>query len=275
MAIRKFFLYNDVVMKNKCILFIDIGNTAIDILLTDFVFKKQEKMPILDKDKIRKTIVEFEKDHKIEGAYIASVNKGCQAFVSRLFDSLAISTHFLDGDTMLSFCKDKGYTVDNTSYLGADLFCGIIAHEEKNGLLILDVGTATKILFLDKDKVFHGACILPGLFSFPEILYQDTSLLGKNPLLDNPPLVSLDTKECISSGAINGQAALLASMSKEILKQYHSEQSQIYLTGGNCSRIETQLHRFGLSNYILDKNLVLKGLARSFGFENYAFLNLE
>jgi type III pantothenate kinase len=254
-------------------LFVDIGNTACDFLATDFqALKKRYKIAVTDFPLISKTMVALFKKYQNTMVYISSVNKPLQQNLFKLLNSRHVDYHLLDSSVMSAFCKKNHYTIPNISILGADLFCDIIAKESPKGRIVVDLGTATKILYLTQDQVFQGGQILPGLYAFPEILYQNTSLLGKNPLMERPHLVSLDTREAISSGAINGQAALI-SKTVEVLREKAGLLSlPVTFTGGNTPLIWEALKTFGLPDAGYDRNLVLEGLARAYGFAGYASL---
>lgn len=242
-------------------LLIDIGNTAIDCLYLTDTEGIYEKHPLLKKDRLIESIISNNLNSPFD-AYLSSVNLEASAFLKAIFDEKKIHYRFLDSKIMEEFSKENGYIIPNVSYLGADLFSDIIAKPNPNGLIIIDLGTATKILYLDKDGLFHGSSILPGIRSFPSALFQNTSLLGKYPLMKDPPLVSLKTEECISSGAILGTAYAIKGMIEEILKK--NPKADIYLTGGDSPFVEDHIHIDG-KNIIKDPYLVLEGIAKAFG----------
>lgn len=54
---------------------------------------------------------------------------------------------------------------DNPASVGADLICACVAthHIYGSPSLVVDMGTATKIMAMDKDGAFFGASIIPGV----------------------------------------------------------------------------------------------------------------
>lgn len=250
---------------NNCHLFLDIGNTAIDCLYinSNESSGKYEKYPLLKKDTLRGSILKHYNEEPFD-VYISSVNLKASAFIRSILDDSQIKYYFLDSRKMVEFSNKYGYTISNISFLGSDLFCDIIAEKNDSGLIIIDLGTATKVLYLDQNNVFHGCSILPGIMSFPKALFNDTSLLGDYPLIENPPIVSLETEECISSGAIYGTCYAVTGLVLKLLEK--NADAKIYLTGGNSYLIEKHL-KIKDKDIIKEPYLVLKGIIKTFGFD--------
>lgn len=251
---------------NNCHLFLDIGNTAIDCLYTNTnsSIATYEKYPLSKKDTLRGSILNHFNEEPFD-VYISSVNLKASSFIRSILDDSMIKYYFLDSRKMVEFCKKYNYDISNISFLGSDLFCDIIAKENKFGLIIIDLGTATKVLYLDSKNTFHGCSILPGIMSFPKSLFNDTSLLGDYPLLENPPIVSLKTEECISSGAIYGTCYAVSGLVSKLLEI--NKDAEIYLTGGNSYLIENKLN-IKDKQIIKEPYLVLKGIIKTFGFDD-------
>lgn len=251
------------------LLFVDIGNTSTDLLFISkdhFSFHKIKDFDSLSLREYLKSIFACQPCHKM---FVSSVNKNAWANLQSIAKSLNpdLETHLIASQDMFAYCQKTGLKVDNLDILGSDLFCDIISKKNQNGQIIIDLGTASKILFLDAKNYFHGCQIFPSLLSFPKILNDSTDLLGENALLENPPLVSLKTQECISSGAIHGVSALITSMIKAIKKEFCCPNCDIYLTGGNAKFILKSLREFSDEPIIYDEYHILKGLVRLSGFD--------
>ena len=70
--------------------------------------------------------------------------------------------------------------IDNPDELGADLLCdisGALHSGESLPLLVVDLGTATKFLYIDENKTFYSCAILPGLELSLLSLSNGTALL--------------------------------------------------------------------------------------------------
>ena len=258
-------------MKNN-FLFADIGNTNID-----FLFQKgEEYLPqkILSTKK-EELIHYLDSLDFVKECYISSVDRvACECLISCLKEK-EIPYQVIDSNVIKEFAANNGYVIENADILGADLFCDALCRDTDKGLIVVDLGTANKILYLDSKKRLNGGCIFPGITFFPETLHMSTDLLGLYSLERAPKLVSLDTSECISSGAINGIAALIAGMVHQIKKEYECPDALVVLTGGNGYLIKDVLPRFGLEDFETDINAVHEGLARTFGFTNYLSMKQE
>ncbi len=251
--------YNDVIM-NKTYLLADIGNTAFDLALYDGEIHPTKKMLLSKTAELDKYISSIKDE--VDFAMISSVNHKGLVDIAECLDRYKIRHEKISSYVMDNFCSQHNYKVDNTSYLGTDLFCDFIGAEEEPSIVI-DLGTVGKIIFVDENKVFHGAAIFPDVEQFTSMMDMSTDMLSASALQENPPLVSLKTGECISSGAINGMAALVGGLVKRIMEENpQSKPYHIYLTGGCCTLIEKQLREHYLPSFTYDPQLCLKGIAR-------------
>ncbi len=252
-------IYNCFAMKEK-ILLADIGNTSID-----FAFYDEEILSGITKIKIdeKDSILEFLSKNCVHIArcLISSVNHKGLSLILEEIKKKEIPYEMIDSSFMDEYAKKHGYTIKNTAYLGSDLFCDIIARE-KTPQIIVDLGTVGKILYLDEKKVFHGASIFPDIQMFLKMMNQGTDLLKETFLKENPPLVSLKTDECMSSGTIYGMASLVSGMTNRIVKEYHLKKPMILLTGGYSPFIKDTLKDFQMPDFQYVENLCLEGMIR-------------
>lgn len=259
--------------KNNIVLYADIGNSTIDFLLVNDNSFSVEKVRTRSKDDIFDYIGKMD---ILEEVYVSSVNSsGLQSLKEALADKFPhCRIGFIDRETMKEYASSHKIKVDNIDILGSDLFCDIVAEENKTGMIVIDLGTASKILYLDKDSCFKGCQIFPGLSSFSEILHAKTDLLKDSPIIIDPPLVSLKTEECISSGVINGVSSLISGMVKAIKTEYENEDAKVILTGGNSYLIKDTLKAWMKNDFIYDVYHTLKGLVKISGHD-IAFLKGE
>ena len=144
------------------------------------------------------------------------------------------------------------------SYLGADLIAASVGAIEKYQLpcLVADLGTATKILVIDKDGVFRGCTISPGVRISLEALAERTSLLPKISLERPEKAIGENTVMCMQSGIVYGTAAMLDGLIRRIKAELGDENATVVATGGYSKTIaeccETEI--------IYDENLLLDGL---------------
>ncbi len=252
-------IYNCFAMKEK-ILLADIGNTSID-----FAFYENEMLSGIKKIKIHEkdSILEFLSAnlHDTKRCLISSVNQNGLSLLHEKIEKMEIPYEIIDSCFMDEYAKKYGYTIKNTAYLGSDLFLDIIARKEAPQIIV-DLGTVGKILYLDEKKVFHGASIFPDIQMFMKMMNQGTDLLKETDLKENPPLVSLKTDECMSSGTIYGMASLVSGMTNRILEEYHLKNATIFLTGGYAVFIKDILKEFHMPDFQYVEDLCLEGMIR-------------
>lgn len=144
------------------------------------------------------------------------------------------------------------------SYLGADLIAGSVAAIKKYPLpcLVADLGTATKILVIDKDGTFKGCTISPGVKISLDALAQKAALLPSVSFRAPQKAIGENTTECMQSGIVFGTAAMLDGLIKRIKAELENEDVTVVATGGYSTGIipccETEI--------IYDENLLLDGL---------------
>lgn len=239
-------------------LYADIGNTAIDI-----AFEERGEILSLEKHAIGSDLKNalLPRLNQIENAYISYVNRhGLDNLLNFL---KKINYRVLSREKMIEYASKNGYTIDNMDILGSDLFCDIIAEEDPNSQIIVDLGTASKILYTSKEKIFYGSMIFPSPCNFPKALSATTDLLSDYPIQIRSPIISLNTEECISSGATNGIALLIKGAIDQIKEEYKDENPTIYLTGGNRVLVTDALIRYGVTFHERE-NMVIEGLRRIF-----------
>lgn len=241
---------------NKTYLLADIGNTAIDLAIYNDGFRFIKKIYNYDIEAIKNFVYEHYKS--VDEVFISSVNKkGLENFLK----SLPIDTkiNLINPKTMENYSKKEGFTITNTDYLGSDLFLDIIAHDTGNQIII-DLGTVGKILFVDNNKVFHGCSIIPNHTSFSTTISTNTDQIKKTNLIKNPPIISLKTEECISSGSLFGLTGMISYIVKKIEKDFSTEKPTITLTGGYSSDVKDLLIENLDFTFNYDPLLTLKGL---------------
>lgn len=144
------------------------------------------------------------------------------------------------------------------SQLGADLIAGAVAAREKYPLpcLVCDLGTATKILVIDKDGVFRGCTISPGVKISLDALAKNAALLPSVSFTTPEKAIGENTTECMQSGIVFGTAAMLDGMIKRIRKELGYNECTLIATGGYSTGIIPCCEE----KLIYDENLLLDGL---------------
>ncbi len=144
------------------------------------------------------------------------------------------------------------------SYLGADLIAGAVGAREKYILpcLVCDLGTATKILVIDKDGTFRGCTISPGVKISLNALAEKTALLPSISFTTPRKAVGENTIECMQSGIVFGTAAMLDGMIKRIRNELGYDKCTLVATGGYSAGIIPCCEE----EIIYDENLLLDGI---------------
>ena len=147
--------------------------------------------------------------------------------------------------------------IENPASLGSDLVAASVAAMAEFSLpvIIIDMGTATTVTVVDKGNRFIGGAIVPGVVLSMNALSSGTSLLQKVPIEAPKKTISTTTIECMQSGAVFGNAALLDG----IIDRFEQElgcKASLVATGGIAAKITPHCRH----EIIYDENLLLRGL---------------
>ena len=147
--------------------------------------------------------------------------------------------------------------IDDPATLGSDLVAAAVAAIAQFPLpaILIDMGTATTLTVVDEGNRFIGGAIVPGLMLSMNALSDRTSLLHKVPMKAPKKCISGTTTECMQSGAIYGNAALLDGM----IDRFEAElgkKATVVATGGIASKIIP----YCTHEIVYDEDLLLKGL---------------
>lgn len=147
--------------------------------------------------------------------------------------------------------------IENPATLGSDLVAAAVAAMNRFPLpvIIVDMGTATTITVVDEGNRFLGGAIIPGVAISMNALSSGTSLLQKVPLDAPKKCISATTTECMQSGAVYGNAAMLDGMIDRFRAELGKEAS-VVATGGIAPKIISHCR----NEIIYDEDLLLKGL---------------
>ena len=147
--------------------------------------------------------------------------------------------------------------IENPTTLGSDIVAGSVAAMTEFPLpvIVIDMGTATTITVVDTGNRFLGGAIVPGVALSMNALSSGTSLLQKVPIEAPKKALSSTTIECMQSGAVFGNAALLDGMI-ERLEQELGKKTTVVATGGIAAKIIPHCKH----EILYDENLLLRGL---------------
>ena len=150
-----------------------------------------------------------------------------------------------------------GIMCDMPSSVGADLICASVAAHFLYGgpSLIIDMGTATKLTAVNKNGAFIGTSIAPGVMLGLNALANGTAQLPKISLEAPPSVIGKNTSDCMKSGIIFGNAAMIDGMIERAENEF-KEEMLVLATGGYSSIILPHCKH----KIVYDEHLVLKGL---------------
>lgn len=142
--------------------------------------------------------------------------------------------------------------------LGADLICGCVGAISKYPLpcLVIDMGTATKILAIDKSGYFVGCIISPGVKISLDALTSGAALLPSVNFTKPQKVVGTNTTECMQSGSVYGTASMIDGLISRMTKELSFEKPTLVSTGGYSKGIIPCCE----NEIIYDENLLLDGL---------------
>lgn len=148
--------------------------------------------------------------------------------------------------------------IDNPGSLGADLLATAVGALEKYPLpvIVIDLGTATKITVVDEHKSYRGGAIMPGVMIALQALTRNTAQLpqiGLDEAVRQP--IGTNTIDCMKSGIILGTASMLDGMVARYKKVLGGKASVVA-----CGGLVTAIIPNCESEIICDPNLLLDGL---------------
>ena len=195
------------------------------------------------------------KPEQIEGAIIASV-------VPQVLNSMQTALKKLTGKTALvvgpGLKTGLNIKVENPSQTGADLVVGSVAalREHKAPLIVVDMGTATTIVVLDKDGAFIGGSISPGVKISMDALTDRTALLPGLQLDQPKKAIGRNTIDCMRSGIMLGTACMIDGMIERMEAEL-GYKTTVVATGGIAKFVIPMC----TTPILYDKDLIVKGLA--------------
>ena len=149
--------------------------------------------------------------------------------------------------------------IDEPASLGADMAAVAVGAKEHYPLpaIVIDLGTATKILAVDKTGAFIGGIIAPGVKISTEALASRTASLPLISITNDPvkQVIGTNTIDCMRSGLLNGTAFMVDGMIEHFEEEI-GEKCTVVATGGFSAVIKPLCRK----DFILDTSLIMTGL---------------
>ena len=147
--------------------------------------------------------------------------------------------------------------IDRPETLGGDIVCGCVGAYEKYGgpAIVIFMGTATVIAYVDKNGAYHGGVIAPGVGISLDALISRGALLPAVDLKAPRKAICTNTVDCIRSGIVNGTACMLDGMIDKFMRETGTD-CRIIATGG----LAPQMIQNCAHDIVFEENIILEGL---------------
>lgn len=189
-----------------------------------------------------------------KGAILASVIPSLTQVLARMVKKLLNVECMIVGKSLKSGLSIR---IDNPNELGTDLVADSVGGKSRYGypLLITDMGTATKILAIDKDGNFVGCSIAPGIKVSMMALTKKSAQLMDIDLVCPAKVIGKNSPDSLNSGSIYGNIAMIEGMNKMMEKELGYSCKKI-ITGGYSYVLKDHIDK----EFIHDSTLILEGL---------------
>ncbi len=248
------------------ILTIDVGNTnttfgcfdeggalVFESRISTDIYRMQDQYAVSLADILRLYDIDRE---SVSGAVLSSVVPPVTAQIKPAVEKICKCRVMTVGPGLKTGLNIK---IDEPASLGADIAAVAVGAKEYYALpaIVVDLGTATKVLAVNKTGAFIGGIIAPGLKISAEALSAKTAALPLIGVSGEPlkRVIGTNTIDCMRSGLLYGHAFMLDGMIESFEKEI-GEKCTVVATGGFSTVIEPLCK----TDFILDENLILKGL---------------
>ena len=222
-------------------LLVDVGNTAIKFASLDnqeLSFLGRFYLSDLSTKSMNKLL---EKHINFDEIVISSVVPNKNKLLTKYFyKKYNLSPRFVKvGDY-----KDLKINIDNPNELGIDLYCdlvGALTYFKNKPTIIVDLGTASKLLVLD-NKVFSSCVIVPGIEMSKKMLTKDAALIPEIASKSVKKISeSHNTVDVINSSVYYGHIEMINGLINRIEKETNKKY-QVIVTGGNANQVIQDLN---------------------------------
>ena len=251
----------------KMLLAIDVGNTQTVIGVYDGAAMRHMWRIATNKkhtsDELRLKLLPLLQSEGVEasaltGAALASV-------VPQLTSGWRAALRKLTGTEPLACTADSAgpelfpTAYSNPAEIGADRVADAVAARALYGspVVVVDFGTATNIEVIDRDGVFVGGVIAPGVETSAAALFSHANRLSAIELADPHTAIGDNTAHAIQAGIVYGETDRVDGLVNRIFEQL-GYRATVVATGGLAPRVAP------LSKTIdhVNPQLTLEGLRR-------------
>jgi type III pantothenate kinase len=147
--------------------------------------------------------------------------------------------------------------LENPKSLGSDRIANIIGatKEYGNGLIIVDMGTATTFEVINHNGTYIGGVIAPGIWTQVNALSSSTALLPEIELARPNKIIATNTVDAMKVGVYYGYIDMIEGIIERIKASY-ADPLRVIVTGGALSIVLDEVTKIDYK----DPELLIKGL---------------
>lgn len=241
------------------ILCFDIGNTNIVLgivenkkIINTYRFVTNAS---LTEDEYYHKLQPIVKDINVEGVVISSVVPALDVIFNQMIKKYFNISPMMIGPGIKSGLKLR---IEAPKTLGSDLLCDAVGAVNKVGgpVIIVDLGTATKVIVVNDKEEYLGGAIAPGMNGSLNSLIANAAKLSHTALVKPEHVIGNDTTTCIQSGMIYGTASMIDGMVNKTIEELGLPNVKVVLTGGLAPLIKDVL----TIDYVYEPNILIEGL---------------
>ncbi|MCD7909580.1 MAG: type III pantothenate kinase [Clostridium sp.] len=190
----------------------------------------------------------------IEGAILSSVVPPLNSVILTAVEKVTGIRPLLVGSGMKT---GMNILMDNPKSVGSDQIVDAVAasHDHPLPLIVIDMGTATTMCVVDKNRNYIGGIIMPGLKVSLDSLSSKTAQLPYISLEVPDRVIGKNTIDCMRAGIIYGNVDMIDGIIDRMEREL-GQPATVVATGG-LARFITPMCRHKI---ICDDALLLKGL---------------
>ena len=191
----------------------------------------------------------------VTGAIFSSVVPGLNFMMEKALTRLLGRSPKMVGPGMKTGLNIR---MENHGQLGADIVANAVAAIEKYPapIIMIDMGTATTISFISRQKTYEGGLMFPGVYLSMDALTDKASLLSAVSLEHPRTLIGKNSQDCLQNGIVYGTAGMLDGIIDRITETIPGQTPTIVATGTPAPVIA----RYCRHRVIYDKYLLMEGL---------------
>lgn len=247
---------------------IDIGNTnvvvgAVDekqVLFRERILTDATQTVQWYADQMLKKLADHGlRPYAFEGAVIGSVVPAVTELTGKAWEKISGQKPFLiDKNVKTDLILD----IDNPAAMGRDILIGAVAAVGMYPLplVVFDVGTATTVCVVDRNRTIPGYMIIPGPYTALNALSAKAAQLPEITFDEEPRMLGKNTVECMRSGIMYGHACMMEDIIRRIEEEILGEPVTVVATGGPVVDVIPLIHH----EIFLERDLLLIGMVQMY-----------